>query len=162
MSGISIRRAHPGDVELIAGNNAALARETEGRRLERQTLEAGVAEILAQPRHGFYLLAERGGRVVGQALVTCEWSDWRNADFWWLQSVYVLPEQRARGVFKALYRHIFTEARRNPTVCGLRLYVHRDNRTAQAVYSSLGMERAHYLMYEADFSTSGENWRTGG
>jgi GNAT superfamily N-acetyltransferase len=148
----SIRRARPGDAEIIVKNNRALARETENKDLDRSTLQTGVNEVFENPQRGFYLLAEQDGRVVGQTLITFEWSDWRNADFWWFQSVYVDPNERKSGIFRALYRHVLSEAEQNPKVCGLRLYVHRDNRQAQSVYLSLGMDPAHYQMFEKDFS----------
>jgi GNAT superfamily N-acetyltransferase len=152
MPEISIRLAHPEDVPVIVENNRALARETENKDLDRSTLQTGVNEVFENPQRGFYLLAEQDGRVVGQTLITFEWSDWRNADFWWFQSVYVDPNERKSGIFRALYRHVLSEAEQNPKVCGLRLYVHRDNRQAQSVYLSLGMDPAHYQMFEKDFS----------
>jgi len=100
---------------------------------------------------GFYLLAEAEGQVVGQLLVTTEWSDWRNAFFWWVQSVYVAPSYRRRGVYRALDSYLRAEARRRGDVCGLRLYVARTNRVAQQVYASLGMARSHYDMFEVEF-----------
>ena len=136
MPAISIRRARPADAETIAANNRAMAKETEDKQLDQSTLIPGVNEALSNPQRGFYLLAEKDGRVVGQTLITLEWSDWRNADFWWIQSVYVDP----------------SEAEEDPKVCGLRLYVHRDNQRAQSVYRSLGMNPAHYEMFEVDFS----------
>lgn len=154
MPGISIRRARLEDAATIVLNNLAMALETENKALDPTTARAGVDEALKNPRHGFYMLAEKEGRVVGQTLITCEWSDWRNADFWWIQSVYVDPDERNSGVFRALYQHVLKEAKADPKVCGLRLYVHRDNRRANSVYSSLGMDRAHYEMFEADFSRS--------
>ena len=154
MPEISIRRAHPADAEVIAANNRAMAKETENKDLDQSTLIPGVNEALSNPQRGFYLLAEKDGRVVGQTLITPEWSDWRNADFWWIQSVYVDPAQRKSGVFRTLYEHVRREAEENPAVCGLRLYVHRDNRKAQSVYLSLGMDHAHYEMFEVVFSPS--------
>jgi GNAT superfamily N-acetyltransferase len=151
MPDINIRRARPQDAEIIAKNNTAMAKETEDKHLDQKTLKTGVDEALSNPQHGFYLLAEKAGRVVGQTLITFEWSDWRNSDFWWIQSVYVDPDERKSGVFRALYEHVLKEAEADPKVCGLRLYVHRENRRAQSVYLSLGMDHAHYEMFEVDF-----------
>jgi GNAT superfamily N-acetyltransferase len=148
---ITIRRARMEDTETIAANNTAMAKETEDKHLDQQTVQTGVNEALKKPQRGFYLLAEKAGRVVGQTLITCEWSDWRNADFWWFQSVYVGPDERKSGVFRALYEHVLKEAEADPKVCGLRLYVHRENKKAQSVYLSLGMDHAHYEMFEVDF-----------
>ncbi|MFC1654703.1 GNAT family N-acetyltransferase [Myxococcota bacterium] len=102
MPAISIRRARPEDAEVIAANNRAMAKETEDKHLDEKTLQTGVNEALSNPQRGFYLLAEKDGRVVGQTLITSEWSDWRNADFWWIQSVYVDPKERKSGVFRTL------------------------------------------------------------
>jgi len=154
MPEITIRRAHPQDAEVIAKNNTAMAKETEDKHLDQDTVRSGVNQALSNPHRGFYLLAEKSGRVVGQTLITPEWSDWRNADFWWIQSVYVDPKERKTGVFRTLYQHVLKEAEQDTQVCGLRLYVHRDNRRAQSVYRSLGMDRAQYEMFEVDFSRS--------
>ena len=101
-------------------------------------------------RRGFYLVAETAGQVVGQLLVTAEWSDWRNAYFWWVQSVYVSPDYRRRGVYRALDSHIRAEARRRGDTCGVRLYVERANHVARQAYTNLGMTRSRYDLYEID------------
>lgn len=151
MPEISIRRARPEDAATIAKNNTAMAQETENKKLDQPTLQTGVDEALNNPQRGFYLLAEKDGRVVGQTLITYEWSDWRNGNFWWIQSVYVDPAERKSGVFRALYEHVLRTAEERPDIIGLRLYVHRDNQRAHEVYRSLGMNPAHYNMFEKDF-----------
>nr|WP_240922366.1 GNAT family N-acetyltransferase [Oleiagrimonas sp. C23AA] len=127
-----------------------MAMETEGKPLAAETLTRGVQRVLDQPQRGFYLIAELDGAPVGGLMVTYEWSDWRDGDFWWIQSVYVAPEARRRGVFRALYGEVQTRARRAGAV-GLRLYVETENTRAQATYAGLGMARCHYHMYEAEF-----------
>ena len=149
--GIHVRQAAPGDLETLMEFNAAMAWETEGKALDPARLRAGVAAGLEPDGRGFYLVAEVSGRVVGQLLVTTEWSDWRNGDFWWIQSVYVAPDHRRLGVYRTLHRHVQAEARRRDNVCGLRLYVARDNHVARQVYDSLGMQDAGYYMLEIDF-----------
>jgi GNAT superfamily N-acetyltransferase len=148
---MQIRHATAADAETITAFNAAMALETEHRRLDMAVLRAGVEGAIARPQAARYYLAEVGGRVVGQLMVTFEWSDWRNADFWWIQSVYVHPEFRSRGIFGALYRHVERLAR-EAGACGLRLYVERENVGAQAAYRRLGMTDSGYLVYEADWS----------
>jgi GNAT superfamily N-acetyltransferase len=96
--GYRIRPARPEDVDLIVRFNRAMARETEGRDLEEATIAAGVEALLADPSKGRYFLAERRAEVAGQLMVTPEWSDWRNGPVWWIQSVYVAPAHRRRGV----------------------------------------------------------------
>ncbi len=142
-----IRPAAPADHATVVAFNAALALETEGKRLDPATLSAGVAAALGDPAKGYYTIAEDDGGVVGQCLVTLEWSDWRNGWFWWIQSVYVLPTSRRGGVFRDLYRHLEAAAAARPDVIGIRLYVERDNARAQAAYVSLGMvEEPYWLM----------------
>jgi ribosomal protein S18 acetylase RimI-like enzyme len=142
----------PEDVDAIVRMNQALAEETEGRRLEPATIRAGVAAALGDPARAQYWVARLGELVVGQAMVTTEWSDWRNGWFWWLQSVYVLREHRRRGVFRALYRHIAHTARNRWDVCGLRLYVEAHNEAAQRTYEALGFVKTEYLVLENDWS----------
>lgn len=145
-----VRSARPDDAALIAGFNLAMARETERRELDPPTVARGVAAVLADDAHGFYLLAELDGAVAGALLVTYEWSDWRNARMWWIQSVYVVPAARRLGVYRALHAHVCAQARTHGA-CGLRLYVEKDNRAAQHVYRCMGMQASHYHIYEQEF-----------
>jgi GNAT superfamily N-acetyltransferase len=142
-----IRQAGPGDRDRVVLFNQALARETEGRELDRSVLTEGVEKILADPAKGRYLVAESDGEVVGQVALTAEWSDWRNGDVWWLQSVYVSKRYRREGVYRLLHEHVRDLARKERAI-GLRLYVERDNAPAQATYRSLGMAESQYLMFE--------------
>jgi ribosomal protein S18 acetylase RimI-like enzyme len=152
MGDITIRIARAADIEIITANNSAMAEETEGRRLRPETLRSGVGRLLSDSNRGVYYLAERDGNVVGQLLITREWSDWRDGWFWWIQSVYVAPDARRQGVYRALHEHVHAEARTRPNVCGIRLYVDQDNARAQQVYQRLGMKRSGYRLYEVDWS----------
>ena len=145
-----LRRGEWRDAEVIAGFNRAMALETEGRGLQEARSLAGVQRLLRDPALGFYLVAERAGVVVGSLMISYEWSDWRNGHFWWIQSVYVLPEARRGGVFRALYGHLAGLVERDASVCGLRLYVETSNARAQATYAALGMAREPYLIYEQE------------
>lgn len=156
MGHVSIRRATPADADVIAGFNLAMAAETEGRRLDPDTVARGVRRVLADPAQGVYYVGERDGRVVGQLLVTFEFSDWRDGVFWWIQSVYVAPAARRQGVFRRLHAHVAGLARATPGVCGLRLYVDGENRRAQAAYERLGLRRTEYAVYETDWSPAPE------
>lgn len=144
----TIRRALPADATVVSEFNHLLALESEGKQLDRAVLAAGVQAALGDPRKALYYLAEDGGRALGQISVTFEWSDWRNGWMWWIQSVYVRPEARRQGVFRALYHHVRQEARQDPEVIGLRLYVEHDNRSAQETYLQMGMSRTGYLVLE--------------
>lgn len=145
---LTIRRATVEDVETLARFNEAMAEETEDKALDADTVRAGVQAVFDKPERAFYLVAERDTTIVGSLMITTEWSDWRNATFWWIQSVYVRPEARRSGVYTALHREVRRRAREAPDVCGLRLYVERDNAAAQAAYEELGMTEPPYRMYE--------------
>ncbi len=168
---IHIRPATADDIALLADWACAMALETEHKRLDPNTVRCGIRTVIEQPARGRYFVADRavaeasgeaGEREVafagraparvpaGTLMLTYEWSDWRCGDWWWIQSVYVAPEHRRHGVFAALYRHVHALAEAaGETVCGLRLYVEKENRAAQRTYASLGMGDAGYLMYEA-------------
>ena len=152
---IIIRSAIDHDLETLVGFSAALAIETEGRHLNETLLRAGISELLKSPRLGSFFVAEIPGvnpcRTVGQVMITYEWSDWRNATFWWLQSVYVDPSWRRRGIYRSMYHYIVTQAKREANVCGIRLYVEQSNKVAQSVYQQVGLSSAGYLVYEEDF-----------
>ena len=147
----SIRRATPHDLETIVRLNSAMALETEERVLDPDTLREGVGRLLSDDIRGFYLVAESAGQIVGQLMVTFEWSDWRNAYFWWIQSVYVAPEFRRKGVYRLLESSVKSQALQKGDVCGIRLYVDRDNLVAQRVYTNLGMNHARYDLFEVEF-----------
>ena len=149
-----IRDAVKEDAETLVDFNLRMASETEGKALDPRVLAAGVKAVLEDPKWGFYLVAEIDGRIAGSLMVTTEWSDWRNGVFWWIQSVYVEPEYRRRGIFRALYREVEERAGRSPQVCGCRLYVERDNAAAQATYTRLGMTETHYKLFEAPFPSA--------
>ena len=149
---ITIRPATPTDAAAIAANNRATAFETEGWEIGADLAIAGVRAILDKPSRGFYLVAEVDGAVVGQCMVTYEWSDWRNGEFWWIQSVYVRPDHRNHGIFTRLFRTVEAMAEARPEVTGLRLYVEVANAIAQAAYTRLGMRRAPYVLLERDYA----------
>lgn len=151
MADISIREATPDDAATIAGFNERLAAESEDTTLDPDTVRAGVAALLADASKGRYWLATVGNDIAGQVMVTYEWSDWRNGLCWWIQSVYVHPDYRRRGVFSALYRHVESLAKVDAGVCGLRLYVERGNRRAKDTYRALGMRDSGHEVMESLF-----------
>lgn len=151
MSAITIRRATVADAEFLVRGNAAMALETEHLSLDLDRLRDGVHALFDDASRGVYYVAERDGRRVGQMMITYEWSDWRNGVFWWIQSVWVEPDQRGHGVFKALYAHVESQAQSDQGVCGLRLYVENNNERAQGTYERVGMKRTVYQMFEVDF-----------
>ena len=151
---VQIRKAALGDAAIVEGFNAQLAFETEGVALTRPQLHEGVEAVLADPTRGIYWLAEVNRQVVGQLLITREWSDWRNGWFWWIQSVYVKHEWRGRGIFQDLYHFIEEQAVARPDVCGLRLYVDSHNARAKTAYERLALQRTNYELFEVDFRKS--------
>ena len=146
-----VRQAKPSDAPFIINCNSALALETERKRLAPGRVTAGVRALLADPARGVYFIAEVGGELAGQLLITYEWSDWRNGVFWWIQSVYVSQPYRARGIFTALFQHVHELAAQRNDVCGLRLYVEGQNTRAQRTYERLGMKPTTYDVFELDF-----------
>ena len=147
---IIVRDARPDDRPVLVDYNARLALETESKALDPAVLDRGVARALAEPDRLRYWVAEddETGRVVGQAAVTREWSDWRDGWLWWLQSVFVDADSRKRGVFRALLDAIRSEARAAPGVIGIRLYVEAANLRAQQTYRTLGLKPGGYEVYE--------------
>lgn len=144
---INIRRATAEDVEAIIDFQQAMAWETEHLSLNPETLRAGVTSVFNNISRGQYWVADDDGIVIASLLITYEWSDWRNSNVWWFQSVYVLPAWRRKGIFRAMYRRVRDESVKHG-VAGLRLYVETNNYTAQHTYEALGMQSRHYKMYE--------------
>ena len=144
----TIRQAYASDAPAIADFNRQMAFETEHKKLRPEVILAGVNAMIANPAHGFYLVAENDNDIVGSLMVTTEWSDWRNGVVWWVQSVYIVETHRRQGIYRALYDEVKRLAADDPSVCGFRLYVEKDNVNAQKTYQSLGMEETDYLMYE--------------
>ena len=147
-----IRPARADDASTIAKFNIDMALETEDKVLPPETILAGVAAVLNDAAKGRYWVAQIDGQIIGQIMVTWEWSDWRNGYFWWIQSVYVTPNFRRHGVFSQLYACVKAAAMENDNACGLRLYVEKDNQRAQATYVALGMRDEQYRIYEIAFT----------
>lgn len=147
---ITVRPAAIADAEFLVRGNTEMALETERLSLDMDRLRAGVHAMFDDPSRGFYLIAEIDGVRAGQMMITYEWSDWRNGVFWWIQSVYTVPEFRRRGVFRALYERAESLARADGSVCGLRLYVETHNLAAQETYRRCGMRETAYRMFEVD------------
>ena len=148
---VKVRPAAIGDLDVLVRFNAAIAKETEGRNLDMERLRKGTRAVLESSERGYYLVAETESIVIGQVFVTYEWSDWRNGVFWWIQSVYVEPSVRKRGVYRALHARVLNDARARGGVCGVRLYVEKENEAAQEAYTRLGMNLTPYRVYEQDF-----------
>lgn len=148
---LAVRPARPEDAPTVSGFQLLMARETEGLELDPETVARGVGAVFADRTRGEYFVAEvveDGGRIVGCLMVTPEWSDWRNGTVFWVQSLYVVPEMRGRGVYRALYEHLQALVLASPELMGIRLYVDKRNTVAQRVYARLGMTREHYELFE--------------
>ena len=148
---LEIQPATLDDADAIADFNIRMALETENLILDPALVGPGVKRLLNSPAMGHYSVAWDGKERAGSAMITHEWSDWRNGQIWWIQSVYVPPEHRRKGVFRAIYKHLEEHARQDPDICGLRLYVERDNNNAQETYLAMGMSETHYRLYEQMF-----------
>ena len=147
---MNIRLAQRDDIHALVGFNQAMALETEAKELKASVLMPGVVAVFEDANKGFYVVAEEDGSVVGGLLITYEWSDWRNNWFWWIQSVYILPEFRGKSIYRAMYAFVKQLAEERGGVCGFRLYVEKENVHAQKVYEQLGMHESHYLAYEEE------------
>ena len=148
---LQVRLARDSDAGTIAGFNVAMAMETEGKELQADIVSGGVERLFTNRHHGFYVVAETGGKVVGSLMITYEWSDWRCGMFWWIQSVYVEPAFRRKGILTRLYEFVRGEALRDGCVCGLRLYFERSNYTAEAAYKKLQMRATNYGVFQEEF-----------
>ncbi|HMA63177.1 MAG TPA: GNAT family N-acetyltransferase [bacterium] len=148
MEKIKIRKAQKQDAQTIIDFNRSMALETEDKDLDFRTISRGVKAVLEDKNKGFYLIAEIDGQAVGSLMITFEWSDWRNGFFWWIQSVYVVKEQRRQGAYTALHKKVRDLARQNDDVIGFRLYVEKNNISAQKTYEKIGMQPTYYKMYE--------------
>ena len=148
---LTIRDANLADAATIADFNNSIAEETEGRSLDMGIIRPGVERLLGDSGLGRYWVAETDGKIVGQIMVTYEWSDWRNGMLWWIQSVYIHPEHRRMGVFSALYKHVESLAKTQVDVNGLRLYVEYNNKRAQRTYETLGMSSPGYQVMQTIF-----------
>ncbi len=146
---VRVRQATGDDASALASGNVRLAAESEDRTLDPAMVERGVRRIQADPSRGAYWVAEADGSVIGQCLVTTEWSDWSDGRYWWFQSVWVEPEWRGQGVFRALWDRVLDAAREAGDVTAIRLYVEEENHRAREVYERLGMELTGYRMYES-------------
>ena len=147
---MNVRLATRTDIDALVGFNKSMALETEDKVLEPDVLRPGVAAVFEDANKGFYVVAELDGNASAGLLITYEWSDWRNKWFWWIQSVYVLPQYRGRSVYRRMYEFVKTLADERGDVCGFRLYVERENERARQVYEKLGMHQSHYLAYEEE------------
>jgi ribosomal protein S18 acetylase RimI-like enzyme len=153
---IVVRPARQEDADTIVAFSTAMALETEGRTLDESRLRKGTLSLLASPEHGFFMVAELPQadqpQIIGQLMITYEWSDWRNGLFWWVQSVYVHPEWRRQGVYRRMHSETVELAQTRGNVCGVRLYVERTNELAKLVYGRVGLTSSGYEVFESDFS----------
>jgi GNAT superfamily N-acetyltransferase len=120
---MNIRLAEKTDAAALVDFNQAMALETEGKNLDEEILQSGVESVFHDEKKGFYVVAEEGGQIIGGLMITFEWSDWRDGWFWWIQSVYILPAERGRGIYRLLYEFVKTRAEAQKDVCGFRIYV---------------------------------------
>ena len=151
---VHIRRAKPSDIPTIIEYNLAHAKEIEGLQLNEDVLRLGVENALKR-KECHYFVAESDGNVIGQTMITYEWSDWRNGVIWWLQSIYVKPDYIKQGVFKTIFHHIETLAKNDPQIKALRLYVMKNNQSGKRAYKKLGMNDSNYIVYDKEFLING-------
>lgn len=136
------------NTNIIADFQQKMAWETEEFKLDEETVLKGVSAVFENPELGRYFVVKSEDKIVASLLITYEWSDWRNAKVWWIQSVYVLPEHRRKGVFKMMYSHIRSIVQKDEKIGGVRLYVDKTNKNAQKTYENVGMNGEHYQLFE--------------
>lgn len=145
---MNVRQATSADHKPIVEYQLAMAHETEGIELDKPTVEKGVEAVLNDPTKGNYYVAEINGKVVSSLLTTFEWSDWRNGTILWIQSVYVQPAYRRKGVYRAMYAYIKNKVLSNDSLNGIRLYADKSNHPAHKTYEKMGMNQDHYITFE--------------
>lgn len=145
---ILIRKAYESDLNKIIAFQKAMAKETENLELDLETLTQGVQNLFNDSKKGYYWVAEINGKIAGSLMTNYEWSDWRNGNVVWIQSVYIKKDFRKQGIFKSMYQHLKTWVEDSDNLMGLRLYVDKTNTNAQKVYEAIGMSAEHYTMYE--------------
>jgi len=145
---INIRRAKQEDSISLVQFNILMARETENKELIPEVISSGVKSLIENSQLGFYIVAEYNGKIIASLMITTEWSDWRNGNFWWIQSVYVIPDWRKKSVYRRLYSYVKELARGDVSFCGFRLYVERKNIITQKTYIKVGMNETNYKMFE--------------
>ena len=148
LDSITISEAHAHEHAFIANAQVAMALETEGMKLDPETVKLGVGAVLLDPSKGKYFVAKKDGKPIACTLTIPEWSDWRNGTVLWIHSLYVIPSMRGKGVYRALYAYLQERVREEPHLMGLRLYVDKRNEQARKVYEKLGMSAEHYQLYE--------------
>jgi len=145
---MTVRNATLEDVATIVDFQLKMAKETEELTLVSEVVKEGVSAVFRDPSKGRYFVVDESGQTVGSLMITYEWSDWRNGLVWWIQSVYVQPEFRKRGVFALMYDYVKKEVEASEDIRGLRLYVDNRNVSAQKVYTRMGMNGSHYTTFE--------------
>jgi len=145
---IHIQKATVQDIDTLIDFQQRLAFESEGVTLDGDVLRKGLRALFADPNKGFYFVAKENAEVIGCHMITFEWSDWRNGMVWWIQSVYVKETHRKKGVFKLMFDNLLSILSTDPDIIGLRLYVDKSNARAMKVYEAMGMDGAHYTVYE--------------
>jgi L-amino acid N-acyltransferase YncA len=143
-----VRLATKMDTATIAEFQLAMARETENLVLDKSLLVHGIENLFGDASKGSYYVAEENEEVIGCLMTTYEWSDWRNGNVVWIQSVYIAKEHRGKGVYKKMYQHIQQLVTLSTDFKGIRLYVDKTNVNAQKVYQQLGMNGEHYQVFE--------------
>ena len=145
---MEVRKATINDIGAIVDFQLKMASETEGVELNKPTVIKGVTTVVTDNTKGQYYVTEINNQIVASLLTTYEWSDWRNGTILWIQSVYVLPEYRRKGVYRNMYSHIKQLVTENNELNGIRLYADKSNHAAHKTYQQLGMSPDHYVTFE--------------
>ena len=146
------------DAQQLAQYGMNLAFETEGKQLTPELVLEGVKNLMKRPKLGKYFLAERFDSFqdkwmpIGTSMLTFEVQPRLGGLIYFIQSVYIESAYRNKGVFRKIYQTIVDSAKADSFVKAVRLYVEHDNKTAQMVYSALGMGKVETFAFdEIDF-----------
>jgi GNAT superfamily N-acetyltransferase len=135
--GLRLRDATREDLPLVLGFIRALA-EYERLADEVRADEATLATFLfGEPRRAEALIAHRDGEPVGFAVWYFSFSTFLGRPSLYIEDVFVNPDQRGRGVGKAIFAHL--AARAVSQGCGRMEWSVLDwNAPSIAFYRSLG------------------------
>ena len=101
--------------------------------LKLEDVLKGTTSLLNRPSFGRYFVAYQASSpstIMGMMMIHFETSFEVGGLIWWINSVYVHPDHRQKGVFRALYDHIVAIARATDNIKCVRLYVEYANKKA--------------------------------
>lgn len=140
----TVRNAAIDDLQTLVDFAVSEARDAEGVTKARECVLAGVQRGLEDTAIArYWVVQDERGRTVGNISVVREWSNWNAGFYWWIQSMFIVPEHRGKGLMSLLLEMV-TEAARSEGALDIRLCVHRDNVRAIRAYRKVGFSDSSY------------------